>query len=163
MSCGPINARQRSRDCVCPCTAQAWSLDVILTHKLLMLLTEHEGTPLDPSLCVGRVLFFCASPPISCTCLLCCKMKSLILARIREQNESNEYFFFLFLNLLTFLLTIGRTPSCSLAHCVSQHLPFSLTYFIETDKTYGFTVSLYRHTTDFTLWVVEGGTIPNQH
>lgn len=72
---------------------------MILIHKLLMLLTEHEGTPLDPSLCVselGRVLFFCASPPISCTCLLCCKMKSLILARFREQNESNEYFLFFF-------------------------------------------------------------------
>lgn len=129
-----------------------------LESGLFMLLTEHEGTPLDPSLfvlcvCVcelGSVLFFCASLPISCTCLLCCKIKSLNLARIREQKESNEYYF-LFLNILTFLLTLGRTPSCSLAHCASQYLPFSLTYFIETDKTYGFTVSLYRHTTDFTL------------
>lgn len=54
---------------MCPCMAQAWSLEVVLIDKLLMLLTEHEGTPLDPSfrvcMCVCELgtIFFCASPP----------------------------------------------------------------------------------------------------
>lgn len=76
------------------------SLDVVLIDKLLLLLTEHKGAPHNPRfffcffVCVALgTVFFCASPPMFALAYFVVKTKSLILAWIKEQKESNSFFF----------------------------------------------------------------------
>lgn len=63
---------------------------MVLIDKLFMLLTEHNGAPHDPCFFffAQGTVFLCFADDV-CTCLLCCKTKSLILAWIKEQKESN--------------------------------------------------------------------------
>jgi len=126
--------------------------------------------PHDPSLFVlcswiGQgTIFFVLRRQFLALAYFVVKWSLWFLLGSENKKKAMNIFLFFFFNILTFLHNRENSLLFSCSLCLSIYLPFSLTYFIETDKTDGFTVSqTSRHTTDFTLWAVEGGTIPNQH